>query len=289
MKIVVTTPTGNVGSRVTRLLVQAGVRPRLLLRAAGRLDPELLALVDIAEGDQGDTDFVAAATRGVDALFWVDPPTQDDDPLAGYARMTASVARAVEENAIPRTVFQSSVGAELRHGAGDIDGLAGTEQALDALGTSVVHLRCGYFFTNLLMDPDALRSGTLTTTMPLDQPMPWVDPRDVGDVAAARLLSTAWSGRVVQAVHGPADLDYRQVAEILTDALGRQLDAVRVSDDDVREALRGVGMTEPQVEAIVGMSAGLRDGFRPENPRTVMTTTPTGLGGWAREHLLPLL
>ena len=150
MKIAVTTPTGNVGSRVTRLLVQAGVRPTLLLRDAARLDPELLPLVDIAAGDLGDADFVTAATRDIDALFWVDPPTQDDDPLAGYARMTASVARAVEENAIPRTVFQSSVGAELRHGAGDIDGLAGTEEALDALGTSVVQLRCGYFFTNLL-------------------------------------------------------------------------------------------------------------------------------------------
>jgi hypothetical protein len=26
-----------------------------------------------------------------------------------------------------------------------------------------------------------------------------------------------------------------------------------------------------------------------EDPRTVLTTTPTGLAGWAREHLLPLL
>ncbi len=289
MKIVVTTPTGNVGSRVARLLVQAGVRPTLLLRDAGRLEPELRDLVDVAEGDQADADFVVAATRDTAALFWVDPPTDDGDPLASYARMTASVARAVAENAIPRTVFQSSVGAELRHGAGEIDGLAGTEVALDGLETSVVHLRCGYFFTNLLLDLDSLRSGTISTTLPLDQPMGWVDPRDIGDIAVARLLSTDWSGRIVQAVHGPADLGYGQVAEILTDALGRPVTAVQVSDDDVREVLRGSGLTEQQIEAIVGMSAGLREGFRPENPRTLLTTTPTGLGGWAREHLLPLL
>ena len=289
MKIVVTTPTGNVGSRVTRLLVHAGVRPTLLLRDANRLDPELLALVDVVEGDQGDADYVAAATRGTDALFWVDPPTDEDDPLASYARMTASVARAVAENAIPRTVFQSSVGAELRHGAGEIDGLAGTEVALDALDVSVLQLRCGYFFTNLLLDLDSVRSGIITTTLPLDQPMGWVDPRDIGDVAAARLLSTDWSGRVVQAVHGPADLDFRQVAEILSGALNRSVQAIQVSDDEVRERLRGAGMSKPQIESIVGMSAGLRDGFRPENPRTLLTTTPTGLGGWAREHLLPLL
>lgn len=54
-KIVVTTPTGNVGSRVARLLVQAGVRPTLLLRDAARLDPELANCCEIHELDQGDT------------------------------------------------------------------------------------------------------------------------------------------------------------------------------------------------------------------------------------------
>ena len=289
MHIAVTTPTGNVGSRVVRLLVQAGIRPTLLLRDAGRLDPDLRSLVAVAEGDLGDADYVTEATRGVDALYWVDPPTTDADPMAGYDRLTASVVRAVVDNAIRRIVFQSSVGAEIRHGAGDIDGLARTEVALDALPTSVVHLRCGYFFSNLLMDLDGLRAGTLTTTLPLDQPLPWVAPRDIGDVAAARLLATDWSGRVVQAVHGPVDLDHEQVAEILTGALGRPVNAVRVDDDDVRELLRGAGMSEPRIEAIVGMSAGLREGFVPENPRSVLTTTPTALAGWAREHLLPLL
>ena len=45
MRIVVTTPTGNVGSRVLRLLVQAGVRPVALLRDPARLPPELSGLV----------------------------------------------------------------------------------------------------------------------------------------------------------------------------------------------------------------------------------------------------
>ena len=44
-----------------------------------------------------------------------------------------------------------------------------------------------------------------------------------------------------------------------------------------------------QVEAIVGMSTGLRDGFVPEQPRSVLTTTPSTLAGWAHAHLRPLL
>lgn len=64
MKIVVTTPTGQVGSRVVRLLLQAGVRPTLLLRDPARLDAPTRERVDVCRGDQGDADAVVRATRG---------------------------------------------------------------------------------------------------------------------------------------------------------------------------------------------------------------------------------
>ena len=177
---------------------------------------------------------------------------------------------------------------EKRHGAGEIDGLARTEEALDATGASVLHLRAGYFFSNLLMDLDALREGVLRTTNPLDAPMPWVDPRDIAEVAAGRLLHP-WEGRGATAVHGPEDLTFAQVADVLTTALGHPVRAERIADDDLRASLGAVGLGEAQVEAIVGMSTGLRDGFVPEQPRSVLTTTPSTLAGWAHAHLRPLL
>jgi uncharacterized protein YbjT (DUF2867 family) len=72
MKIVVTTPTGHAGSRVTRLLAQAGVRPTLFLRHPGALDEELRGLLDTVAGDQLDAGNVLRATEGAAALFWVD-------------------------------------------------------------------------------------------------------------------------------------------------------------------------------------------------------------------------
>lgn len=53
------------------------------------------------------------------------------------------MVEAVTANRIGRVVFQSSVGAEKRHGVGEIDGLAATEVALDGLDVDVTHLRCG--------------------------------------------------------------------------------------------------------------------------------------------------
>ncbi|GAA1447088.1 NAD(P)H-binding protein [Leifsonia poae] len=292
--IAVTTPTGNVGSHIVRLLLQVGERPRLLLRDPDRLDPEVRERVDLAVGDLRDPDYVMEATRDVEAVYWVHP---DDwslpDPNADAERTGEGLAEAMRRNRMPRVVFQSSIGAELRDGAGFIDGLAAVEERLDAAreetGTALIHLRCGYFMTNLLADVDGLRAGRLTTTRLLDDAMPWVDPRDIATVAALRLLARDWSGPQVQAVHGPTDLTWSQAAAELSAATGTTIEAQQIPDDDERAALRAAGMSEVAVDGILGMSVSKREGFTPEQPRSPLTTTPGTLAGWAIEHLRPAL
>jgi uncharacterized protein YbjT (DUF2867 family) len=289
MKIVVTTPTGHVGSYLVRNLLRGGFRPTLLMRDLTRLDPALRSLVDAVEVDQSNERALVRATVGTDALYWVDPPTDGDAPLADYARFSEIAARAVSTNKIPRTVFQSSVGAEIRSGAGEIDGLAHTEQLLDDTGRSITHLRCGYFFTNLVYMADDIRSGTLSVLLPPDQPLPWVDPRDIAEVAAIRLASTAWSGRHVQAVHGPEDLSWRQVAEIITSTTGLPLAVTQIDESEMRTALGGIGMSAERVDATVTMSTGLGNGFVPEQARNVISSTPTTLASWCYDVLRPIV
>ncbi|MGI5130663.1 NAD(P)H-binding protein [Pseudonocardia sp. CA-107938] len=287
--IAVTAPTGHVGSRVAQLLVQAGTRPVLLVRDPDRLDPGLRAAAEVRTVDLADTESVRSSTKGVDAAFWLDGVGESaPDPIAASTAFGAAAAAAVEANEIGRNVFLSSGGAELRHGAGNIDGLAAIEMALDATGADVTHLRCGYFFTNLLFDLDGLRDGRISGQRRPDERIPWVDPRDIGEVAAARLLSSSWSGRHVQGVQGPQDLSFAEVAAILSEALGRPVRYVEVSDDDVREQMRAAGRPEAVIEGIVGMTAGTRD-REPAVPREYVTTTPTPLSAWAFTTLRPLL
>ena len=289
MRIAVTTPTGNVGSHVVTGLVRAGVRPLLLMRDPAKITPDLLEWVEPLQLDQTDRDAVLATTSDIDAIYWVDPPTDAADPIAEYVRVSAIIAEAVIKNGIPRTVFQSSIGAEMRSGAGEIDGLAATEQALDATGASVLHLRCGFFFSNLLLQLDAIRAGKVPIVLPVDQPMGWVAPRDIAEVAVSRLLNTDWSGRVVQAVHGPADLSWSQAMTIVADVTGHKVTVEQIPDDQMRGILAEGGMGPGLVDAVMGMSTGLRENFVPEQPRTPQTTTPTTLAAWATDELRPLL
>ncbi|GAA4606824.1 uncharacterized protein YbjT (DUF2867 family) [Actinoplanes octamycinicus] len=286
MTIAVTTPTGHVGSRTLQLLLQAGVRPRALLRDPARLDPGLHDLVDLAQGDLLDPGFVRTATEGVDTLLWITPENLTAaDPLAEMTAIVAAGTAAVHANRIRHIVLISSVGAELRTGAGLIDGLAHSEQQFTATGAHVHILRCGYYYTNLLAMADQLHTGTLTTTADPDQPMPWVDPRDVGEIAAARLLNPRTTGTTVQAVHGPADLTWTQAADILSTALDTKITLTVLPDDTMAAALTETGMTEPAIAALLAMTSGLRDGFTPEQPRTPLTTTPTTLHAWATTNL----
>jgi uncharacterized protein YbjT (DUF2867 family) len=277
MTIVVTTPTGNVGSRVLELLIQAGERPRVLVRDPARLPGPVRERVEAVAVDQTDAHAVVVATEGAEALYWVAPAGSTEDPVAGYARLGEIAARAVTENGIARTVFQSSVGAEKRHGAGEIDGLARAEELLDATGAAVLHLRCGYFFSNLLLQLDDVRSGVLHVLLPVDRPMPWVAPRDVAEVAAVRLLSNCWSGRQVQAVHGPEDLSWERATAIVAEAM------VVTS--------RGLAGTKPSRAWDRRFGRPLRVEQIPDDEMraTLEAATPTTLGAWAYDVLRPLL
>jgi uncharacterized protein YbjT (DUF2867 family) len=293
MEIAVTAPTGNVGQYVARNLVRAGLRPRLLTRDPDTVDPPLREYAEAVAVDVADAEAVLEATRGVDALYVVLPSTGADDPGAAYARIGRGFAAAVVENRIPRTVFQSSVGAELRHGAGEIDGLAAAEEALDdaasRAGVGVTHLRCGFFYTNLLFQVDDLLRGVVPILWPTDLQLAWVAPRDIADVATGLLLRADWTGRRVQGVQGPRHLSWDEAMAVVGGVVGREIRAEQVPDDDMRAALASVGLGPTQVEAMVGMSIGLREGFEPEQPRDLTTTTETSLEAWAYEVLRPTL
>jgi uncharacterized protein YbjT (DUF2867 family) len=79
-----------------------------------------------------------------------------------------------------------------------------------------------------------------------------VDTRDVAPVAAVALTEPGQAGAHYD-VTGPEPLSYTDVAAKLTSAMGRRISYVSASDDAVRQALLGAGLTEWFASALVGL------------------------------------
>ena len=294
MKIAVTTPTGHVGSTVADCLLQSrgDISVRLLGWRRNALERFIRRGAEIAIGAQDDADYLRSATANVDALLWVTPPGFGSDNVRAFQnRLGHSAAYAIRTNRIPRVVNLSSLGADLDSGAGPINGLHDVEQLLDEVADNITHLRPGFFFENLLGQFDSIRSaGQISLPTSGSRRAPMIATYDIAQVAAKRLQDPTWSGRHVMELHGAADLSLDEVAQILSQTLGRKIVFVQCNPRQFRESLLQSGMSENIADLMLEMYDAFESGrLKPTQPRSPHTTTPTTLAAFAREVMLPLI
>lgn len=67
--IVITTPTGMIGSQVLQNVVSAGAPVRIIIRDAAKLPRKLKNSVEIIERSHGDAETLDRAFTGADAVF----------------------------------------------------------------------------------------------------------------------------------------------------------------------------------------------------------------------------
>ena len=79
--IVITTPTGQVGSQLVARLLASKDPVRVIVRDASRLDASVRERVEVVEGSHDDPAVLDQALPGAAALFWLVPP----NPLASSA------------------------------------------------------------------------------------------------------------------------------------------------------------------------------------------------------------
>jgi uncharacterized protein YbjT (DUF2867 family) len=289
MKIVVTTPTGNIGSKIVKNLVRAGLRPTVIARDPAKIDPVYHPLVEIVQGDLLDGKSLLAATKGADALFWLSPPQYGQaDPVGHYKKLGQVAVEAIQNEGIARVVHLSSVGAEHLSGIGLISGLCHNEVALNATSAAVRHLRAGFFYENFLMQLDALRNGQYHVNLPLDHPTAFVATADIADHATDWLLQSDWTGKSVRFVTGQKPLTTREAIAAVSEGLGREITLVEIPDSAVREVLISQGGHPDFADGYVEMMSGLRS-LPIELEYSPATYAPTTLAEWAFNNLRPLL
>ena len=292
MKIAVTTSTGHVGSLVAERLLNAGADVRLLARHPDKLAHLVNRGAGVAEGSLEDEQFVVEATRGVEALFWVTPPDyQVSDYRAFQNRVGCAGAEAIRQNRIRRVVNLSAIGAHCSCGGGPINGLHDVEKILDRVATNIIHLRPAYFFENFVPQLENIKKeGKIYLPVSGTTRIPMLATRDIGIMAADRLVDTCWTGRSVRGLHGPADLSFDEVAAVLSSCLEREIVHVKISEDLARKAMMEWGISEPTCELMLEMYRGFEKGtLRPDEVRSPETFTPTKLADFARKVMRPLI
>ncbi len=294
MKIAITTPAGHVGGATADFLLDfsgdGSVKP--LCRRPNRVEKLVERGADVAVGSQDDADYLIRATGDVNALFWVTPPGFGSDNVRAFQnRLGQAAAAAVRGNHIPRVVNLSSIGAQFDSGVGPINGLHDVEGRLNDAADNITHLRPGFFFENLLFQLDSMRKrGTISMPISGSRRFPMIAARDIGRVAAERLSSRSWTGHSVLELHGPADLSLEEVADILSQALGRKIDYVRCTAQEQRQALLETGMSEDIANLMLEMYDAFESGrLQPTQPRSSETTTLTTLAKFASTVMLPLM
>jgi uncharacterized protein YbjT (DUF2867 family) len=86
-----------------------------------------------------------------------------------------------------------------------------------------------------------------------------VDVRDIAAVAAAALTENGHEGRTYD-VTGPEALTHADMAERLSDALGRRIEFVDIAPDAMRAALVGAGFPTWQADGLIEDYAHYRRG-----------------------------
>jgi uncharacterized protein YbjT (DUF2867 family) len=292
MNIAVTTPTGHVGGAVADFLLnsEGKVQVRLLARRPDQLKEFVRRGAEVVVGSQDDENYLVRATEGVDALFWATPPGYGSDNVREFQnRLGRAAANAIRVNRISHVVNLSSVGANLSSGVGPISGLHDVEELLNETSCNITHLRPGFFFENLLWQLDTIRLwGRISLPLSGSKSFPMLATRDIGRVAAEHLENLAWTGHVIQELHGPADLNFREVAETLSRVLERKIVYIKCYRQEARDLMLQNAMSENAAELLLELYDAVETGkLRTMQQRSEETTTPTTLEEFARETILP--
>lgn len=289
--IVLTGPTGGIGSRVLSTLLQGPEPVRVVARTPGKLPDEVRDRVDVVEGSHSDPDVIARALDGARALFWLvasDPTAAS--PYHSYVGFSIPAASALPGSGVQRVVTVSALGRQVQRYAGYASASRAMDDVLRSTGVHLRALLAPSLMDNLLRGVAALREeGVVRDTAPRDLRAPMVARRDVAAVAAGLLVDDTWTGQDDVPVLGPQDLSFDDVVRTLSDVLERPVRYERGSLPDAEQALLGYGFTPAMARGMAAMDAAKIDGLDLVDTPDRATLTPTTLREWARTELLHAL
>ena len=284
--------TGNTGSVVARKLLDKGKRVRVVGRDNKKLASFVTRGADAFTADVLDTDALSRAFAEAQGVYALIPPDMTSPDFRAYQdRVTESIAKALEKGGVTHAVTLSSVGADKPEKTGPVVGLRKMEMRLAQVrGLNALHLRAGYFMENTLAQIGIIRSfGIMAGPVRADVPLPMIATGDIGVAAAEALLRLDFHGQQTQELLGARNVTYAEGAKVIGTAIGKpDLTYTQLPDEQVIQAMTGMGISRNMAQLLCEMSAAINNGYmRPLEPRSEKNTTPTTLEAFVQEVFVP--
>ncbi len=289
--IVVTTPTGNIGRRLVRHLLDAGEALRLIVRDPSKLPPDVRDQVEVVEGSHGDAAVVDQAFRGADAVFWLCPPTPSPTPAAATVDFARPGAEAMRRHGVPHIVAATTLGRDTpwQECAGNATGSIHMVDLLRTTGAAVRGLALPAFMDNALRQVPTIRLGKMLGPIAPDKRLPHTAARDTGAAAAGLLIDRSWLGQEDVPVLGPEELSYAELAAIISDVTGREVRYEHQTYEAYKDATIAYGLTDAFAQGFVDMLRAKEEGMDNVAPRATAIIGATGFHQWVEEELQPAL
>ena len=256
MKILVTGATGNVGSEVVRQLAKRGLPVVAAVRniAAAKRNFGNQTNIKYRSFDYAKPTTWHAALAGVDRIFLVVPPGTTNPLQVGHFFKKALDA------GVKHLVFNSG------RTTGDLPGepLHVTEGLVRDAGIGWTILRPGWFMQNFLNWAGFTIPTEDAFYLPAaDSRTAFVDIRDVGAVAVEALTGDGHETQVYQLTSSEA-LNHFEVAQKISEAVGRTIRYVHLSDEEFVREMVARGWTEAAAQHSVFLYRIVRTGKEAE-------------------------
>jgi uncharacterized protein YbjT (DUF2867 family) len=246
--------SGDVGSAVIHVLRDDGVAVLAVVHSKDQVDAWERQDVTAREVDVLDTDALRETFKGLTRVFALNPPASTDTDTNAVETATAkSIAAAIQNSGLEKTVVASTYGGQPDDGVGDLSVLYAFEAMIEATGVPTAINRGAYYFTNL--DPliGMAREGSISTPFPANLKMPMVSPADLGEAAATRLTSPT-NDIGVRYIEGPKHVTFDEVAEELERVLGRAVSVISTARCEIENSFRKLGFSRAAATSYARMT-----------------------------------
>jgi uncharacterized protein YbjT (DUF2867 family) len=289
--IVITTPTGQIGSQVLGNLLDSGEELRVIVRDPAQLPAHVRDSVDIVEGSHGDAAVVDKAFAGADAVFWLTPPDPRAPSVeAAFVGFTRPAAEAFKRHAVGRVVAVSALGrgTPWADRAGYVTGSLAMDDLIAASGVAFRALCNPSFMDNTIRQAPSIRDqGMFFSPIAGDRKLPTVATRDIAGAAARLLLDASWSGVGEVPLLGPEDLSFNDMAEVMSDVLGKEVRFQQNTFEAYKDRFVSFGMSDAMAQGMTDMAWAKNEGIDNGVQRTPENSTPTSFRQWTDEVLKP--